>query len=77
MNEDALWHYLGFGLLVTQTFAVLVLIDMLIFHRPFVSGFIATFATTLHINIHRNPDLPIAKYWPGIKHKPKNKPPQK
>jgi len=65
--EDIFWKYLAYGLFITQTLAVILLLEFIVFGRPLISLFFVIFGGTLHFNIARNPDAKIARYWPFLK----------
>ena len=64
--SNKFWSYLAYGFFATQTHCVVILLEFLIFGRPYISLFWGILVLTVHFNLKRHPELPIAKYWPFI-----------
>lgn len=64
--QDKFWKYFAYGFAILQTMCAVIVVEMIIFERPYISLFWLILAGTLHINLKRNPDIPLAKYWPFL-----------
>lgn len=60
------WKYFAYGFALLQTLCAALLVEFIIFGKPFISLFCIILAFTLHFNFKRYPNVPLARYWPFL-----------
>lgn len=50
MDNDVLWKVFAYGYFAVNTVCILVLIDLLVFGKPYITLFLLIFSLTIYVN---------------------------